>query len=252
MFEAPLIAHDQPPTVIHPPEAALHFPAVTVVRTCTDRVPALGMAPWPACKRGDSRLDAPPTQIPAEGLTIVGSISDQFLGPRAWTPSSTRHVDHGQGGFRQRALVRLCTCDMQPDRQTLAISYDHDFRTLADLRPPDAGPPAFAGTKLPSRKACAHSSLLCASSWLNSCRQTPSQVPSAVQTCKRRQQVVGDPYARGTSSQVKSVFSTHRIPFRVCRSSARLRPCPGDGFGISGWMTAHCSSVSSWRLIPSV
>jgi hypothetical protein len=76
-----------------------------------------------------------------------------------------------------------------------------------------------------------------------------SHVPSAVQAWKRRQQVVGEPYARGTSSHAQPVFRTKRIPFTVYRSSARLRPGPGRCIGISGWMTAHCSSVSSCRLM---
>lgn len=143
MFEMALIAHDQPPTVIHPPEAPLHVPAVMVVGARMNRAPTLGMAPWPADKRGDRGLDTPPTHIPAEGLIIVGSIGDQCLGPRAWTSSSTRHSYGSQSGFSQCALVRLRACDMQPEQQALAISRNHAFRTLANLRPPDTGPPFF-------------------------------------------------------------------------------------------------------------
>jgi hypothetical protein len=252
MFEMALIAHDQPPTVIHPPEAPLHVPAVMVVGARMNRAPTLGMAPWPADKRGDRGLDTPPTHIPAEGLIIVGSIGDQCLGPRAWTSSSTRHSYGSQSELSQCALVRLRACDKQPEQQALAISRNHAFRTLANLRPPDTGPPFFAGTKLPSRKACAYSSMLCASRWLNSRRQMPSYVPSAVQVWKCRQQVVDEPYARGTSSHGSPGFSAHRRPFMVCRTSARLRPGPGHGFGISGWITVHGSSVSSCRLMPSV
>jgi hypothetical protein len=252
MFEIALIAHDQSPTVVHPPEAPLYFPAVTVIGARMDRSPTLGMTPWPACKRGDRGLNTPSTQRPAEDLTIVSAIGNQFLRPRAWPSSSTWHSYGSQSGFSQRALVRLRASDMQPDRQSMAISHNHDFRALAHLRPPDAGPPFLAGTKRPSRKACPHSSLLCASSWLNSRRQMPSQVPPAVQAWKRRQQVDGEPYSRGISPHAQPVFSTNKIPFSVRRSSARLRPGPGRCVGISGWMTAHCSSVSSWRLIAPV
>jgi hypothetical protein len=163
MFKVAFIAHDQPSAGIHPPAAPLHFPAVTVVRAWTDRTPAPGLAPWPACKRGDRGLNTPPPQIPAEGLAIVGFISDQFPRSRAWTSSSPRHSYGGQGSFSQRALVRRRTRDLQPDRQALAISRNHHFRALANLRPPAAGPPFFTGTKLPSRKAGAHFSVLCAS-----------------------------------------------------------------------------------------
>jgi hypothetical protein len=49
--------------------------------------------------------------------------------------------------------------------------------TLADCGLANGGPPCFAGTKLPSKKAWVHSSRPWASSWLNSARQSCSQVP---------------------------------------------------------------------------
>jgi hypothetical protein len=42
------------------------------------------------------------------------------------------------------------------------------------------------------------------------------------------------------------------MPLRVWRSSFRFRPGPAFCFGIKGSMTAHCSSVISCRLMPTV
>jgi hypothetical protein len=79
-----------------------------------DRASVLVMAPLSARERGDRGRDASPAPIPAEGLAIVCPVCDQRFRPRAWTPSSTRHSDRGQGGFKQGAFLRLRTRDMQP------------------------------------------------------------------------------------------------------------------------------------------
>jgi len=162
MFQVAFIAHDQPPTMIHPRKAAFHFAAVTIVRACTDRAPTCGMTPWSADQQGERGLDAPPTPIPPEGLASVGFISAQFLRSRAWTPLSPGHSYGGQGRFGQRALVRLRTCDLQPDRHAVAISHHHDVRALAKLCPPAAGPLVSLGRHcrperlVPTPVCCAH------------------------------------------------------------------------------------------------
>jgi hypothetical protein len=249
MVHRALITHDQPPIVIHPPAAALHLPTMTVVRSRADRPPTLRTLPESARTRRDGGLDASVAQIAAELPATIGFVRHELFRacPRAASPSW--HAHGRQGGRRQLAFMRPGAVHRQPDQQALAIGDNHYLRALADFGLADAGPPVFAGAKLPSRKACVHSTLSWASSWLRSVRQRRSHVPSAVQAWKRRQQVVGEPYVRGTSSHVQPVFSTKRIPFTVRRSSARLRPGPGCCFGISGWMTAHCSSVSSCRLM---
>jgi hypothetical protein len=214
----------------------------------------LGILPEAARKRGDGGLDALAAQIAAELQAIIGFVRHELprAGPRAALSRGTRTVAKVASASRLSCGRALSTCNMQPDRQALAISDNHHLRALADFGLADAGPPFFAGTKLPSRKATIHSNLSWASSWLSSVRQIRSHVPSAAQAWRRRQQVVGEPYARGTSSHVQPVFSTKRIPFMVCRSSARLRPGPGGCLGISGWMTAHCASVRSCRLMRPV
>jgi hypothetical protein len=114
--------------------------------------------------------------------------------------------------------VRLGTRDMQLDGQALALGDHHHFRALAHLGFPDRIAPFFAGTKLPSRKDLAHSGLLGASNWLSRARHMRSQVPSCDYVCRRRQHVVGEPYAWGMSSQAQPVFSTCKMPLRGRRS----------------------------------
>ena len=252
MLYRALIPRNQPSIIIHPGKAAFYLPPIAVVGPCANRPPALGTLPGPSSERGNRGLDAASAQIPAEGLAIVGSVRDQLLRPRAWTAPPTWHFHRGQRRFSQCALMRLGAVHMQSDRKALTIGDDYHLRALADFGLADAGPPFFAGTKLPSRNACVHSNLPWASSWLNSTRQSCSQVPSWHHVLNRRQHVAGEPYTRGTSSQVQPVFSTKRMPLRVVRSSLRFRPGPGCCFGMKGLMMVHCSSVRSCRLMPTM
>src|SRR5262249_33302471 len=78
-------------------------------------------------------------------------------------------------------------------------------------------------------------------------RQIGSQTPCSSQSFSRRQQMLGEGYCRGRSFHRAPERSTHKMPSKHLRSSARLRPPAGDGFtfGDSGWIFIHCSSVSS-------
>jgi hypothetical protein len=252
MVHGALVPHDQPSIIIHPPKAAFYLPPVAVVGPRVNRSPTLGTLPGPPRERGNRRLYASPAQIPTEAPAIVGSVRDQLRRARTWTPPWTWHLHRGQRRCSQRAFMRLGAVHMQTDRQALAIGDNHHLRALADFGLADAGPPFFAGTKLPSRNACVHSSLPWASSWLNSTRHSCSQVPSWDHVLNRRQHVAGEPYTRGTSSQVQPVFSTKRMPLSVRRSSFRFRPGPAFCCGMRGSMMVHCSSVRSCRLMPTV
>src|SRR5690606_11268081 len=126
--------------------------------------------------------------------------------------------------FRQRQFVRLGTVHMQSNGQAAAIDHHHHFRAFTDLRLAYSIAPFLAGTTLPSKMACAHSSFPSVSSWLRKVRQIRSHVPSSDHSFNRRQQVLSEPYSRGRSSQAHPVFSTYRMPFKVRRSSLRGRP----------------------------
>jgi hypothetical protein len=181
MLDRSFIAHDQAPAVIHPAKAALDLPALAITHARFDGAAALRLAPLAAFNGREGRLDAPAAQALAEGLAVVRSVRHQFLRPRSWTTASLRHAHRRQGGIHHRTLVRLGTINVQADRQALASGHNHPRRALADCGLTDASPPFFAGTKLPSKNACAHSSVPWACSWLSKVRQICSQVPSAAQ-----------------------------------------------------------------------
>src|SRR5688500_16468156 len=195
MLDITLVAHHQAAIIVHPPEAAFHLPAPAVAGAGADRAPSFEAPAAPARDRWNRRLNTPTAQITAEGLTVIRLIRDQFLRACPRTAAWLRDADGRQGGFRQLALVRVGTRDMQPDGQALALGDHHHFRALAHLGFPYRIAPFFAGTKLPSRKDLAHSSLLWASNWLSRARHMRSQAPSCDHVCRRRQHVVGEPHA---------------------------------------------------------
>src|ERR671914_150516 len=252
MLDRSFVAHDQAPTVIHPAKAAFDFPALAIARTNFDRAPAFRLAPLTALNRRDRRLDPSAAQSLAKLIAIVGFVRHQLLRASARAATWLGDTHGGQGRLRQLALMGLGTVHIQANRQALTIGDDHDLAAFADFRFANPRSPFLAGTKLPSRKARVHSSLPWASSWLSNARHLRSQVPSLDHAQKRRQQVAGEPYTRGTSSHVQPVFSTKRMPLSVRRSSFRFRPGPGFCFGIKAAITAHCTSEMSCRLIPQV
>jgi hypothetical protein len=197
--------------------APLDFPALTITGPCLKRAPALWPAALAALKGRDGGLDAPAAQSLAKVTAVVGFIRHQLfrVGPRP--APSLGDANRRQRGICQSELMALGAVPVQANRHAMTISHDHHYTALADLRFTDPKPPFFAGTKLPSRKACVPSSLPRASSWLNSVRQLCAHVPSAAQRRKRRQHVAGEPYAWGTSSQVQQVLSTKRMPLSVWR-----------------------------------
>ena len=103
-------------------------------------------------------------------------------------------------------------------------------------------PPLFAGTKDPSRNACAQFSLPCASSVDNRLNQIRSQVPSSCQRTSQRWAVESSPSSLGKSHQRQPTRITYKIASIVCRSWRRLRPRLGCG-GKRGSTITHCASV---------
>src|SRR5262245_14045243 len=104
-------------------------------------------------------MNAPPPQLLAEGLAVIGLVRDQFLRPCARSTTPLGYVDRGQGRHSQGVLMRAGTRALQPDRQPSAVGHHYYFRALADFGLADARAPIFAGTKRPSRNARDHSSL---------------------------------------------------------------------------------------------
>jgi len=249
-----LITNNQPAVVVHPPEAPLHFPPASVRGSHLDGTASLGFDALAPLESRDSRLDTPLSQLLAKLFAVISFICYQLLWSGLGSASLTRWRGHSnalQGGICQLQFVRLSRVYMQADGQPVPIYHNHHLGAFAHLGLAYSRPPFLAGTKLPSKNACAHSILLWASNLLNRVRHIFSQVCSSLldHSCKRRQQVVEEPYSPGISAQAQPVLSTYSIPLRVRRSSARGLPLLDCFFGTSGSITAHCASVSSCRLV---
>ena len=247
-----VIANDQASTVVHPAKASFHLPPLLVAFANADRATPPGTGTLASLESGDSRLDPTLSQSMTKRATVIRFIGDQLFRAGLWATAFLTNPDGPQRRFRQRHFVMISRGQVQSNGQPIPIGHCHHFGAFAHFGHSDARSPFLAGTKLPSRKAWAHSSLFSASRRLSNARQTRSQVPSSDHWFNRLQHVVGDPYLRGRSAHAHPVFSTYKMPFKVVRSSARGRPRPGFCFGNSASITAHCSSVSSCRLMPTV
>jgi len=253
----PLIAHHQATTVVHPGKGALDAPALGIdeeiegkMTLFGTRLSGAGGALASAGVERNDRGDPTPSQRSSEGGTGKTFVGHHPTGTLTRTPASLRHphrIHQGVGGLVLPLLRRM---QRHRQRQAVAIADYPQPRAVAPPAPPGSSTPFLAGTKLPSRNACAHSSLPCASNCPNNVCQIRSHVPSASHCCNRRQQVAYAPYARGRSAQAHPVLSTYRMPLSVCRSLARGLPRPRRRFGSSGSITAHWSSVNSCLLIP--
>src|SRR5690606_29956912 len=246
-----LVTNHQATAVVHPTETAFDFPALAIRRSGSDRATALRTLTRTPLESGNGRFDATPAQVATKVSAIVGFVGDQLFGACFRTSTLLWYADSLQGHLGQCALMRLGTIDMQADGQTIAFGHHHHLAALTDFGLAYSIAPFLAGTKLPSRKSCAHSSFVCASSSLGRARQLRSQGPAWDNSFNRRQHVVSDPYSGGNSSQAQPALSTYRRPLGVCRSSFRGRPRLRVRFGRCGSITAHCSSVKSCLLMLS-
>jgi hypothetical protein len=245
-------AHHQPTAGIHPRDATLDRPALSVACAGTQRMSALGVLTGALLTRWHGKCDPTPTQRTANLGTIVGFVRSQFVWSCFGPTAGARDTNRPHRRFSQGAFVWVCTVHVQANGYTGAINHDHHLRAVANLCLAYTSAPLFAGKTLPSSNACAHARLPSASSWRKRVRQMRSHVPSYDHSCHRRQQVLGDPYSFGRSAQALPMWSTYRIPFSVRRSSLRGRPRARRFLGMSGSITVHWSSVRSCLLTPLI
>jgi hypothetical protein len=207
--EVALVAHQQPSEVPQPGEGPLHPPTLRVARTDIHRTPSPRTFPRTSFVGWDGRLDALRAQPPPEALAIVSFVSDQLFRslPRP-APSSSGHPHRLERWYGQLHFVAISTRKLGTNRKPIGVRDEHNLGTLTPLGLADAGSPFLAGTKLPSKNALAHPILPCSSSAASKLRHTRSQVPSSCHALSLLQQVTGEPYSRGTSSQRHPVRST--------------------------------------------
>src|SRR5437867_6564914 len=240
-----LMAHQEPPKPADPGERPLDDPAVAIA----SQFSAILMRRLAVvAPRRNDRLDAAGLQRAPQGIAVVAPIGDQTIrvAPRPTRSMRPCHGDGGEGLLEERDLRRGRRVQVCSQRSTRAIDQKHPLRTFASLCLPDLEPPFFAGAKLPSAKHSSQRSFSRSFKSARKARHRLSSVSSCSQVKRRRQQVVGLPYLRGSSLQGAPVHKIQRMPSKHFRSSARGRPPRGFG----GWAgrcslrRAHCTSVS--------
>jgi hypothetical protein len=238
------IPHDQSSEVANPGDAPFHLPASLVA----SQLPSI-LRSWLATVGfvWTDQLNATPLQTSSQWIGIGGFVVNQPRGILAWPAATPGDRYFFQGRFDQRRFVGGRRGKLNSQRNTLAACHHHPLRTLSAFGFADAVAPFFAGANEPSAKVSSQLIRPASSSSPRNLRQISSQTPCSSQSRRRRQQVLGDGYRAGKSFQRAPDLSTHKIPWKHGRFSARGRPPLAEGLdrGSSGSIFFHCSSVSS-------
>src|SRR5690606_30464440 len=144
VFDMIFPSHDNAPVVGQPGKEPLDFPPPDVA---SERAPVLGLPVCPPvlAMRGDQFNPMAFDQLRIEAITVIGFVGNQFVRHFLNKAFGDRFLD--QFHFSWRSTFRA-----YGERKTIAVRNCHEFRALAPLGFPDAAPPFFAGTKLPSMK----------------------------------------------------------------------------------------------------
>src|SRR5918999_2880730 len=166
-------------------------------------------------------LNPSSAKLPPEISAIVTFVS----GPAGWASSrSALRPRHSYLVYHLKShgdLGHIGRCHQKSQGQPITFSHQVGGAAFAFPAVGDSLAPFLPGTKLPSRKARLQSSLAWESRMLRNFSRMPSQTPWSCHSWSRRWQVDRLPYFGGKSFQRAPERSTHRMPFKVRRSSAR-------------------------------
>ncbi len=191
-------------------------------------------------------------ELPAQRIAIIRPIGDQPLRLLLGSSSSSAwYGDRVQCFLDERDFPGGRRVQVVSQRKTLAVDHHHPLRSLAALGLADAGPPFFAGAKLPSMNTSLQSNWPRSSNSDKNARQTFNQTPRSSQSLSRRQQVEELGYRLGRSPHGAPVRRTQRMPSNTARSSAQGRPPRRErrSFGNTFSIRSHCSSVNFQRCL---
>jgi hypothetical protein len=198
--------------------------------------------------RGTHQRDAPLGQALPQWVRVTGLVVEHTRRLLARpTGAVARAGTSGQGRVHEGSFRRGRRVQEVSPRKTVAVDHHHPRRPRATCGLPDAGPPVFAGAKLPSAKVSAQSSRPWASSWAKKACQPLRHTPWASQSRRRRPQVLGDGHCSGSSGHRAPVRKIPRRPSKPGRCGMGVGPPPGEAWsaGNQGAIFAHCASVSS-------
>ena len=228
--------------VAYPGKRAFYFPAFSIPSKLSS---ILDFGFCSIFSMRSNKIYASLFELFTKGITVIGLVADEtfrtLFGP---TGSVSSYLDLFKGFSGKLYFRGRCRGKGASQRNPLAVRHHHPLRAFALFGFPDAGPPFFAGAKLPSMKASCQSKAPLESSSAKKARQISSQTPISSHSFRRRQQVDELGYLLGRSSHLAPVLSIQRIPSRTRRLSAGGLPPFGRafGFGNNGSIFFHCSS----------
>ena len=189
---------------------------------------------------GRDQFDAPPCKSLSKRITVCCRVIDQS----SWTTPKNATF---QEWLDECYLMWTGAGNGGRERQTARVGEDHRFRPLASLGLANQIAPFFAEENVPSAIASSRSIWPCRSSARRSLAQALVQMPAAVHSWKRRQQVGYEGKCWGRSFQRAPLRSTHKMPSTQRRGSIAGRPrLPVRGScGNRSAINRHCSSASS-------
>jgi hypothetical protein len=192
-----------------------------------------------------NQFDAARGQSFAQRLRIITPITDESLRSIARTSCSrTRYLHRAQGFLGQGHFRGRGAKESTSQRNTRAVCHHHPLCTFATSGFAHAEPPFLALAKLPSINTSLQLSFPCASNLERKARQMLSQTFCSSQSRNLRQQVLALGYFWGRSRQRAPLRSTHKMPSKTARSSARGRP-KRRRRGNKGRIFSHCRSLKS-------
>jgi hypothetical protein len=238
-------AYEQAAEIAQPRERAFDFPPSPIA---PQLAAVLQRGFHPMAAMGANQRDAPLRQALPQWIRVTGLVVDHTLRLLARpTGAMARHGNRLQGRFQPGHFRRGRRSQEVSQRNTWAVDHHPPLRTLAPFGLPDAGPPCFAGAKLPSAKVSAQSRWPWASSGARNPHHPLSHTPWASQSRRRRPQVLGDGNRAGKSCHRAPLLRTQRMPATTGRFGIGFGPPPGEALssGHNGAILSHCASVSS-------
>jgi hypothetical protein len=234
-----LISRHQAPEILQPGEQAFDLPTAPIPSQHTI---ILRLLPHTIDFVRGNQFNTLFCQRFIQRIAVIRFIADQSF--RLCSDEAAFDDLFDEPDFRGASRVNV-----NGDWSAIAVCHCHELRTFAPLGFANGRAPFLAPTKLPSIK---HSSRP-KSPYSLRCRANAfsafSNTPDFTQVENRRWHVWYGGKRSGKSCQGAPVRRIHNTPFITSRvSRAGLPRCPIRGFGNSGSINSHCSSVSSSRL----
>lgn len=226
------------PELLQPREQTLHLPPASVP---AQRPPILSLRFASIDLMWRDHLDAFLSQLRVKRVAVIGPVSDQSL--RSVSGKTLSESFSDKGDFMRRSRRRV-----YGDRKTRAGSHRQELPTFAPLGLSHVPSPFFATMKVASIKQSLRSRSPRVRRSSANASSTRRSVPSLTHCWNLRWQVWYGGNLSGRSCHLAPLGRMQSTPLSTSRVSRQGRPLPSSrrgGSGISGAISAPCSSVNS-------